>query len=77
MIEQAYQGKLEPVQINPFMDKDKAGNKVAANAKLTVGDIFPITSAKVKKFMTQEKARTPAKSILVAPKNLVLSIVEE
>ena len=63
--------------MNPFMEKEKAGSKIASNAKLTVGDIFPISASKVKKFMTQEKARTTVKSILVAPKNLVISIIEE
>ena len=59
------------------MEKEKAGNKIATNAKLTVGDIFPISASKVKKFMTQEKTRTAVKSILVAPKKLVISIIEE
>lgn len=73
----AYQGKLEPVDINPYMDKDKINNKVTTSAKLTVAQIFPISSAKVRKFMTSERQRTPVKSILVAPKKLVVSIIEE
>ena len=59
------------------MDKDKVNNKVNTTSKMTVAQIFPITSAKVKKFMTAEKQRTPVKSILVAPKKLVVSIIEE
>ena len=58
------------------MDKDKVNNKVSPASKLTVSDIFPISPAKVKKYMTQEKSRVPVKSILVAPKQLVISIVE-
>lgn len=77
LIEMAYKGKLDPVQINPYMDKDKVNNKVTPTAKMTVAQIFPITSAKVRKFMTSERQRTPAKSILVAPKKLVVSMIEE
>ena len=65
--------------MNPHMDKDKSSTK-AGGSKYTIAEIFPITSAKVKKFMiTQERQRaaTNVKSILVAPKTLVVSIIEE
>lgn len=78
MLEQAYAGRLESVQINPHMDKDKVNNKVTANSAITVADIFPISSSKVKKFMTLEKSqKLTIKSVFVAPKSLVVTIVEE
>ena len=76
LLDQAYKNQLEPVQINPYMDKDKVNNKVSSNSKITVNDLFPITSAKMKKFMTTEKGRTNVKSILVVPKSLVITLVE-
>ena len=59
------------------MDEDKVNARVTSSARPTVAEIFPITPAKVKAFMTQERQRTPVKSILVTPKTLVVSIVED
>ena len=59
------------------MDDDKKSARVTSGSKMTVADIFPISSEKVKNFMTQERQRTPVKCIFVAPKSLVVSVIEE
>lgn len=52
LLEKAYAGKVEPVNMNPYIDQDKKNVKVTPQSKMTVADIFPISSEKVKNFMT-------------------------
>lgn len=80
LMEDAYYGKLEPVPLNPYMEEEKKKEKVGPNSKFTVDNIFPITPAKVKEYVsssTDPSKQAQGKSILVAPKSLVVSIIDE
>ena len=79
LLDKAYSGRLAPIGLNPHLDPNQPAPKIHPSSKLSVAELFPITSEKVKKMMTQEaKARHPYPpiSILVAPKRLVVTICE-
>ena len=80
LLDKAYSGRLAPIDANPHMDDERASANVHPPSKLSAKAIFPITSEKLKKTLTQEAKKAhpyPPVSILVAPKKLVVTICEK